>query len=230
VVFKCYLSNNHFRKYFNRKNICMTKASDKLSKNPTEMIIIIIFTIARLHQITFSFIHDSYFHSILFSQPSNDMMDLLKLHLTLKWRLFMLIYEFMFSFMSAFNLSPDSYIFYFSFLPFHSTTVFIIAITFSRIVLRNERKKRRFLAYDDFNLFQFALDFFSMLCGIASHRTVTNLIHTISIFFLFRFMLEKVSRLVIKSICSREKKKNNKLIQKHLIKIPNTFRMAFNYQ
>lgn len=47
----------------------------------------------------------------------NDMMDLLKLHLTLKWRLFMLIYEFMFSFMSAFNLSLGSYflLFFFSF-------------------------------------------------------------------------------------------------------------------
>lgn len=56
------------------------------------------------HYLDTFFIHNSHcqFSSLI---AINDMMDLLKLHLTLKWRLFMLIYEFMFSFMSAFNLS-----------------------------------------------------------------------------------------------------------------------------
>lgn len=80
--------------------------------------------------------YSQYFHfhfARLFSVAFNDMMDLLKLHLTLKWRLFMLIYEFMFSFMSAFNLL----LVLFSFLLLHSTTVFIIAITFLTIAFRD---------------------------------------------------------------------------------------------
>lgn len=55
----------------------------------------------------------------------------------------------MFSFMSAFNLSLGSL---FSFLYIHSTTVFIIAITFLRIVSREMREKLLFIDVNSLQL------------------------------------------------------------------------------
>lgn len=89
------------------------------------------------------FIH---FHFIHFFSLSafNDMMDLLKLHLTLKWRLFMLIYEFI-----PLCLPSTSCLAFYS-LTTHSTAVFIIAITIFRIVFEKESKGFKVSDANDF--------------------------------------------------------------------------------